>query len=119
MENAKHRTCEECGESFEPGGFSEGWVCPTCNAAFLRRIGTRLLKAIFWGGVAALAAFLVVIFVIPGEPHEDFTFLSFMAFIWPFFTFLYLMSGGAWGGGGDGGGGDGGGGNGGGGNGGG
>ena len=110
MEQEKHRICEECGKPFEPGGFSDGWVCPTCNAAVLGRFRTRLLKAVFWGGVTALAFFLVGNFVLPGEPHEDFTFLPFMALMWPLCTFFYLFSGGGWyGGWGNGGGGNGGG----------
>ena len=108
MGHVKHRTCEKCGGPLKPGTLD----CPACDAAFWKRFRTRLPKAVFWGGVTPLAFFLVVTFVLPVEPHEDFTFLPFMAFMWPFLTFLLLMSGGGGnGGGGNGGGGNGGGGN--------
>jgi hypothetical protein len=70
-----------------------------------------LAKAVFWGGVTALAFFLVGVLVFQGALHQDFTFLSFMAFMWPFCTFFHLFpGGGSYGGdGGNGGGGNGGG----------
>ena len=108
MEDAKQRTCEKCGGPLKPGYLD----CPACDAAFWERFRTRLPKAVLSGGVTALAFFLVGVLVYQGELHEDFTFLSFMAFMWPFCTFFYLVPGGGWyGGGGNGGGGNGGGGN--------
>ena len=92
----KHRTCKKCGGPLEPGHVD----CPACDAAFWKRIRTRLPKAVFWGAVTPLAIFLFFILFAPGALHEDVTFLSFVAFIWPFFTFLYLMSGRKGGGGG-------------------
>ena len=91
MEHAKQRTCEECGKSFEPGGFSGGWVCPTCNAAFLGRIRTRLLKAVFWGGVTALALLIAGTLIRPGDMS-----LSFFAGAWVVATVLFLLPGGGW-----------------------
>ena len=74
MEYAKHRTCEECGESFEPGGFSGGSVCPTCNAIFFRHTGKRLLI------VAVLTPILLTGFFLFNETkHIGF----WEAFKWP------------------------------------
>ena len=62
----------------------------------------RLLKAIFWGGVTALASFLFFSFVGPGELREDFTPLSFSALVWVIVTVVILLPGGGWGNGGGG-----------------
>jgi hypothetical protein len=69
----------------------------------------RLLKAIFWGGVTALASFLFFSFDDRGVLHEDWTALSISAFIWVIATVTYLLpsnffwyGGGDWGNGGGG-----------------
>lgn len=51
----------------------------------------RLLKAIFWGGVAPPALLLFFIFVLQVEVREDFAFLPFMALMWPICTFIFLL----------------------------
>ncbi len=108
MEHAKHRICEECGKSFEPGGFSEGSVCPTCNAIFFKRMRTGF----FWGGVMTLAVSVFIV-LFSGVVWGDFTFpfpMAFLAVFWVFVSLLYLAPGGGWyGGWGNGGGGNGGG----------
>ncbi len=105
MGHVKHRTCEKCGGPLKPGTFD----CPACDPAFWKRFRTRFPKAVFWGGVTALVGFPVAIFVIPGEPHEDFTFLSgmaVMAVFWVVATIIMLLpdswgNGDGWGNGGD------------------
>ena len=97
-----------CGEPFEPGrwhgrGWGWGIVCPTCKAAMWK----RLLKAVFWGGVAPLAFFLFFTFFVPRKPNEDLNFLTFMAVWWPICTIFILLPGvarygGGWGNGGGG-----------------
>ena len=109
MEYAKHGTCEKCGGPLRPK-YSDEWDCPACSATFRKRYGTRLLKAVSWGGVTALASFLFFSFVGPEELHEDITPLSFSAFVWVIVTVVILSpGGGGYGGGGNGGGGNGGG----------
>ncbi len=106
MGHEKLRTCPKCGGPLPEGGYVDEWDCPVCSPTFLGPHRKRLLKAVFWGGFTALAFFLFGNFVLPGEPHEDFTFLPFMALMWPLCTFFYLLPGGGWyGGGGTGGGG--------------
>ncbi len=69
-----------------------------------------MLKAVFWGGVTALASFLFFVFVGQGELHDDITPLRFFALVWVIVTVVILLPGGWYGGGwGDGGGGNGGG----------
>ncbi len=90
MEHAKHRPCVKCGEPFEPGrlyvaGWGWGSVCPTCNAAFLGRIR----KAIFWGGVTALALFIAGSWISPGDMS-----LSFFVGAWVVATVIFLLPGG-------------------------
>ena len=109
MEHEKHRTCPKCGELLPEGGYVDEWDCPVCSATFLGPHRTRLLKAVFWGGVTALAFFLIFIFLGGGELH-DFTPLSFFALVWVIVTVIILLPGGRFGGfWGDGGGGNGGG----------
>ena len=114
MEHAKHRTCEECGESFEPGGISQGSVCPTCNAIFLRRIGKRLLIAaaqatvvtpILFTGFFLFNEAVLIGFWEAFKWRKVVGFweeleLSRIVLPWAFITFLSLLPGGFWGGGG-------------------
>ncbi len=61
------------------------------------RLRTHLFKAVFWGGVPALACFLFFSFVAPGVLHEDFTPLSISALVWVLFAVAFLLPGGGWG----------------------
>ena len=99
MEHEKHRTCKNCGGPIEPGVvYKDKWDCPACNAA----IWGRFRRAVFWGGVTALACFLYLSFVAPGALPEDFTPLSASALVWAIITVVILLPGGAWGNGGGG-----------------
>ena len=72
------------------------------------RFRTRLLKAVFQGGVITFALFLLFYFF-GDEPHEDFTFLfgmAVMAILWVVITIVMLLpdswgNGHGWGNGGD------------------
>jgi predicted RNA-binding Zn-ribbon protein involved in translation (DUF1610 family) len=111
MEHEKHRTCSKCGGPLPEKGYVDEWDCPVCSATFLGPYRTRLLKAVIWGGVTALACFLFLSFVAPGELHENFPPLRTSAFVWVIITVVILLPGGGWYGGdwGNGGGGNGGG----------
>ena len=69
------------------------------------RFRARLLKAVFWGGVTALAFFIAL-----NWEHPGYTPLSFFAFVWiAVIVISFLPGSGSYGGGGNGGGGNGGG----------
>ena len=91
-EYTKHGTCEKCGGPLRPK-YSDEWDCPACSATFRKRYGTRLLKAVSWGGVTALASFLFFSFVGPEELHEDVTPVSISAFVWVIVTVVILSPG--------------------------
>ncbi len=66
------------------------------------RFRTRLLKAVFWGGVTALACFVFLSFVAPGKLHEDFPPLNVSAIVWIAVIVISILPTGGWWGNGDG-----------------
>ncbi len=92
MEYTKRGTCEKCGGPLRPR-YSDEWYCPVCSATFRKRYGTRLLKAVSWTWIPALACFLYFSFVAPGELHEDVTPLSISALVWVVATIISLTPG--------------------------
>ena len=114
MEHVKHRTCEECGGPLKPGTLD----CPACDAAFWKRIRTRLPKAAAQATVVTPILFTGIFLfneaVLVGF-WEAFKWRKIVGFWeelelwrivlpWAFITFLSLVRGGFWGGvGGDGG----------------
>lgn len=87
MEYAKHGTCEKCGGPLRPK-YSDEWDCPACSATFRKRYGTRLLKAVSWGGVIALALFIAAYWISPGDMP-----LSFFGGAWVVATIIILTPG--------------------------
>ncbi len=61
------------------------------------RFRTRLLKAVFWGGVTALACFVFLSFVAPGKLHEDFPPLNVSAIVWIAVIVISILPTGWWG----------------------
>ncbi len=88
MEHEKHRTCKNCGGPLPSRrGRADEWDCPACSAARWERFRTHLLKAVFWGGVTALAFFIIL-----NWEHPDNMSLSFFAFVWVFATLIWVIA---------------------------